>query len=125
MKVVEAPISIGELFDKITILEIKIEKGFEGAQDELNQLLTVGESLVFPKSIVCPFIDGLKAINETLWGVEDKKREHERQKCFDEEFIELSRAVYILNDHRAYLKRMINNFSGSKIKEYKSHTDYS
>ena len=125
MKVVEAPISIGELFDKITILEIKIEKGFKEVQGELDQLLIIRKSLVFPENIVYPFIDGLKAINETLWKIEDNKREHERQKCFDEDFLELSRAVYILNDHRAYLKRMINNFSGSKIKEYKSHINYS
>ena len=116
-------VSKGELFDKVSILEIKKENGIEEAEKELNILNEKIEDLTVP-IYVQGIARALKAINSMCWEVEDKKRECERQKDFKEDFIQTSRAVYILNDERARLKGLINKYMQSDIVEYKNHRSY-
>ena len=118
------PVSVGELIDKITILEIKQEK----IQDT-NKLANVSKEMLLLTSIfhnvtqeeIKPLFDKLKEINLLLWSIEDKKRLKEKEKSFDREFIELARAVYIYNDKRAEIKRQINLITNSNIIEEKSY----
>ena len=121
-----AEISAGELFDKITILEIKKEKILNkeklvDVEKELNSLNdTVGKSIP-DQSNISKHIDDLKEINLKLWDIEDGKRAAEKEKKFDDKFIELARNVYKLNDERAKIKLAINMALGSNIKEVKSY----
>ena len=121
-----AEISAGELFDKITILEIKKEKisnkeKLVDVEKELNSLNdTVGKSIP-DQSNISKHIDDLKEINLKLWDIEDGKRAAEKEKKFDDKFIELARNVYKLNDERAKIKLAINTALGSNIKEVKSY----
>ena len=121
-----AEISAGELVDKITILEIKKKK----IKDQ-EKLAEVDKELIslnntFQKNIsqsdnLKNMINDLKEINLKLWDIEDGKREAEKNKKFDNKFIELARNVYKLNDERAKIKLKINQFLGSNIKEVKSY----
>ena len=120
---ITVPISFGELIDKITILEIKIEKGIGSASTELDILYEIYEEQN-PTSTIHSLKSILYTINMECWYVEDEKRKHEGLKEFDQEFIELSRSVYILNDMRAEVKRKINQLTQSEIHEYKSHGNY-
>lgn len=121
------PVSVGELLDKITILQIKSERIKDSAKlvniaKELNALLNtcnvhninVGHSLVAD----------LKKINESLWVIEDDIRDKERAKMFDQKFIELARAVYVTNDQRFQVKAKINKEMGSAYAEEKSYKPY-
>ena len=121
-----AEISAGELFDKITILEIKKTKIFN--KEKLNsvekELLSLNETVkkyIPNQSNISSYIKDLKSINLKLWDIEDSKRAAEKNKNFNEKFIELSRNVYKFNDERAKIKLTINNILGSNIKEVKSH----
>lgn len=122
---VQVPVSVGELFDKITILRIKAERIGDPAKEanvrrELEAL--EAEAARVPAS---PHLDALTAelhaINAGLWDVEDAKRRHEREGRFDADFIELARRVYKENDQRAAIKRRINAVTGSSLVEEKSH----
>lgn len=120
-----APISVGELIDKITILTIKMtrikdESKLENISKELAQLKTICNDMKCPPELYVHHSQLLK-VNDELWDIEDKKRQHEREKRFDEEFIELARQVYIKNDHRAEIKKNINLLVGSTIIEEKSY----
>ena len=123
------PISPGELVDKITILQIKSARMTDATKlanvrAELGALeKTWGESAHAAVDIQEEWT-ALKRINEKLWVVEDDLREKERQKQFDQEFIELARAVYFTNDERAAVKRQINVKLGSKLIEEKSYAKY-
>jgi Tfp pilus assembly protein PilF len=122
-------ISPGELIDKITILEIKAERirdeaKLENVRHELETLTQVRERSVPASPELESMTAQLKAINETLWKVEDAIRECERSANFGAEFIELARSVYRANDHRAKLKREINLVLGSAIVEEKSYAAY-
>ncbi len=125
---VMAPVSPGELLDKITILEIKAER-IEDAQKnanvrvELNLLNAIWASDV-PDVDVAEERAALKAVNEKLWEIEDDIRDEERAKRFGERFVELARSVYFTNDERARLKKVINTKMGSQIVEEKSYSDY-
>ena len=130
---IEVPISIGELFDKVSILEIKKhkitdKKMLKLVNDELTMLSKYVDSIINNNKNLEEkannLIKKLKNINEELWVIEDKKRDCERKKIFDNNFIELARAVYIKNDQRAELKREINLIFDSKIFEVKSHKNY-
>ncbi len=122
-------VSVGELLDKISILEIKQEKiknqeklGFINLEhkilkDQLNQNVKTDEKLE-------NLFQSLKNINAKLWVIEDDKRECEKDKDFGEKFIKLSRDVHFLNDDRAKIKLEMNNHTGSKIKEIKEYTSY-
>ena len=122
-------VSVGELLDKISILEIKQEKikdqkklGFINLEhkilkDQLNQNVKTDEKLE-------NLFQSLKDINAKLWVIEDDKRQCEKDKDFGEKFIKLSRDVHFLNDDRAKIKLEMNNHTGSKIKEIKEYTSY-
>jgi hypothetical protein len=126
---VNVEISIGEFFDKITILEIKKERihdkeKLENINKELNALNTLLEKLPFSRVDIQQEFDDLKAINEKLWVIEDDIREKESAKEFDEVFIDLARSVYFTNDKRSHIKREINLKLGSGFIEEKSYEEY-
>ena len=122
-------VSVGELLDKISILEIKKEKIKDSDKlifinDEYLALTKqLDENIAF-KDELKKLYEELKAINAKLWDIEDKKRMCEKNSDFDENFIKLSRDVHFLNDDRAKIKLAINNKTGSKIKEIKQYTNY-
>lgn len=122
--IVLAPISIGELVDKITILEIKLDiitdaNKRTNIHRELDELAQILNTLELPNISVLR--KKLKQINNELWQIEDTKRECERNQQFDDFFVEQARQVYIKNDQRASIKREINTLCGSTIIEEKSH----
>ena len=121
-----AEISAGELFDKITILEIKKEKisnneKLVDVEKELSSLKHTVEKFIPNQSKISKHVNDLKEINLKLWDIEDGKRAAEKEKKFDNKFIELARNVYKLNDERAKIKLAINMALGSNIKEVKSY----
>ena len=125
-KIINAPISIGELIDKITILEIKKNKlqnsKLENVLKELSFLRKLMEKHQI--EITDDLFTQLKEINLTLWNIEDQIRIKEKNKEFDNIFIELARSVYFNNDKRAEIKKRINRLSNSEITEEKSYADY-
>ena len=121
-----AEISAGELFDKITILEIKKAKisNKEKLSDIEKELFSLNETVkkfIPNKSSISKHIEDLKNINLKLWDIEDGKRSSEKNNDFGEKFIELARNVYKFNDERAKIKLAINTTLGSNIKEVKSY----
>ena len=122
-------VSVAELLDKISILEIKqnkikdleklkfINEEHSILNDQLRKNVKSDEKLN-------SLFSSLKSINSKLWVIEDEKRQCEKDKNFNEKFIKLSRDVHILNDDRAKIKLEINNYTGSKIKEIKEYTNY-
>ena len=125
-KIINAPISIGELVDKITILEIKKNKlqnsKLENVLNELSFLRKLMEENQI--EITDDLFTQLKEINLTLWNIEDQIRIKEKNKEFDNIFIELARSVYFKNDIRAEIKKKINRLSNSEITEEKSYAEY-
>ena len=122
-------VSIGELLDKISILEIKQEKIKDPAKlkfisDEHSILKEQLDKNVNSDDKLNNLFQSLKDINSKLWVIEDDKRQCEKDKDFTEKFIKLSRDVHFLNDDRAKIKLEINHHSGSKIKEIKEYTSY-
>ena len=122
-------VSIGELLDKISILEIKQEKikdpeKLKFINNEHSILKAQLESNVKSDKKLNSFYQSLKEINSKLWVIEDDKRQCEKVKDFGEKFIKLSRDVHFLNDDRAKIKLEINNHTGSTIKEIKEYTTY-
>ena len=122
-------VSIGELLDKISILEIKQEKirDPEKLKFILNEHSILKEQLdinVNSDDVLDKLFQSLKKINVKLWVIEDEKRLCEKEKDFSEKFIKLSRDVHFLNDDRAKIKLEINNHTGSTIKEIKEYTNY-
>ena len=122
-------ISIGELLDKISILEIKQEKikdpeKLKFVTDEHSILKNQLESNVKTDTKIDELYKSLKQINSKLWLIEDDKRQCEKDKDFGEKFIKLSRDIHFLNDNRAKIKLEINNHTGSAIKEIKEYTNY-
>ena len=122
-------VSVGELLDKLSILEIKKEKikDPEKIKFILEDYLILKEQLdknVNPGQKLEKLYQSLKEINTKLWAIEDDKRQCEKDKDFTEKFIKLSRDVHFLNDDRAKIKLEINHHSGSKIKEIKEYTSY-
>ncbi len=122
-------VSIGELLDKISILEIKQEKikdqdKLKFISDEHAVLKEQLDKNVKSNDKIENLFQSLKEINAKLWIIEDDKRQCEKEKDFTEKFIKLSRDVHFLNDDRAKIKLEINNITGSKIKEIKEYTSY-
>ena len=127
---IKVDISIGEFFDKMTILEIKQERiqdaaKLENISKELNALNGLLQDLPFSREQVSREVAELKRINEKLWDIEDDIRLKESKKSFDQDFIELARAVYFTNDRRSEVKRDINLKLGSDFVEEKSYEEYS
>lgn len=123
---IEVSISVGELFDKITILRIK-QKKFTDTQKLENvkhELAVLEKQITFDTSDINNLISQLEDINTVLWNIENGKRECEALQQFDDRFISLARDVYIKNDERARLKKEINLATNSDIIEEKEHTEY-
>ena len=126
--IVNAPISVGELMDKISILKIKKknitdEKKLLFINEEL-QLLSSTLNAVVRDNKINEFLDKLIEVNSKLWKIEDDIRLCERNKKFNQHFIDLAREVYITNDKRADIKLAINNHFGSTLVEVKSYIKY-
>ena len=122
-------VSVGELFDKISILEIKQEKikdpeKLQFINNEHSILKDQLKKNVKSDDKLNTLYQSLKDINAKLWVIEDDKRECEKNKDFGEKFIKLSRDIHFLNDDRAKIKLEINNHTGSVIKEIKEYTSY-
>ena len=122
-------VSVGELLDKISILEIKQEKikdpeKLKFINDEHSILKDQLDKNVTSDEKLNTLFQSLKDINAKLWVIEDDKRQCEKEKDFTEKFIKLSRDVHFLNDNRAKIKLEMNNLTGSKIKEIKEYTSY-
>ena len=126
---INLPASIGELFDKITILEIKKLKIKDKTKLKIvNQELTLLKKVVLTKKInrrkLTSTIKKLKNINLRLWNVEDKLRVFEKNKSFKKDFVSYARKVYHMNDKRAFLENEINIKTNSLISEVKSYEEY-
>jgi uncharacterized protein YukE len=122
-------VSVGELLDKITILEIKSERitdpgKLDNVNRELNILRQTWAGSPLSSNNITPQLDQLKRVNEALWDIEDNIRRKEARQQFDEEFISLARSVYHQNDERAAVKRELNSLLGSGLVEEKSYVDY-
>ena len=122
-------VSIGELLDKISILEIKLQKiknpeKLRFIKDEYSILKDQLEKKIKSSGELNELYKSLKEINSKLWVIEDDKRLCEKNSDFREKFIKLSRDVHFLNDDRAKIKLEINNHTGSSIKEIKEYTSY-
>ena len=125
----QVPVSVGEVLDKITILQIKLAHISNAAkrvniQNELDALLPLVAGDAFTTDQMQALMAELKSVNEALWDIEDDIREKEAAKSFDAEFIRLARAVYITNDKRAEIKKQINLATGSALVEEKSYESY-
>lgn len=123
------PVSPGELIDKITILEIKSQRMTDpvklaNVRTELALLMETWQSSPWSAADIGAEWAGLRGVNEKLWVIEDQIRDKERDARFDQEFIELARAVYVTNDERAAIKKRINTLLGSTLVEEKSYADY-
>ena len=126
---INVPASVGELFDKITILEIKKKKikdkeKLKHVNIELNLLNKVVTKKKINKRKILKLINTLKSINLKLWNVEDKLRKLEKEKSFKSLFIQKARSVYILNDKRSVMKNNINIETNSNVNEVKSYEKY-
>ncbi|MEZ5541533.1 MAG: DUF6165 family protein [Pseudomonadota bacterium] len=123
------PVSWGELFDKITILQIKAERmrdpdKLQNVRRELAALDAVMQAAGPLDADARAAMDALRAANAKLWDIEDDIRNCEREQRFDAEFVRLARAVYYTNDERAALKKRLNSLLGSELVEEKSYASY-
>ncbi len=123
------PVSWGELYDKVTILEIKLEQlktksALMNVKKEYDELIFVSNNNFSNNKDAEKLLRDLKKINKKLWIIEDRIRVKERSKVFDKDFIKLAREVYFTNDERSRIKRNINMTFGSEIIEEKSYAKY-
>ncbi|HXP01158.1 MAG TPA: DUF6165 family protein [Luteibacter sp.] len=129
MSLIETPVSYGELIDKMTILQIKLqeikdEAKLANVRNELELLDATWKNDKASEVDIAEETGRLLAVNQRLWKIEDDIRMKERAQAFDAEFIQLARSVYIENDERAAIKREINLKLGSTLVEEKSYQDY-
>lgn len=130
MKTPKVNISWGELFDKITILEIKLKNlktisSLKNVKKEHEHLYRIFHESFAENAIAKQLMLDLKLVNQKLWDIEDRIRDKERDKTFDKDFIKLARGVYFTNDDRSKIKRNINDTFQSELVEEKSYADYS
>ena len=123
--IIQAPISVGELLDKLTILSIKMQRikdidKLTNVMLEQKELKALADTLPAPVGLDVLYKQ-LFQVNNELWDIEDAKRKHEKEQRFDDEFIWLARQVYLRNDYRAKIKKEINILLGSTIVEEKSY----
>ena len=123
------PISWGELFDKKTILQIKLKNlktksALKNVKIEYAYLSKIFDENFSKNKNAQKLISDLKKVNQKLWDIEDLIRDKERNKTFDKDFVELARSVYFTNDDRSYIKRKINDTFGSELIEEKSYAHY-
>lgn len=126
MSHIRVPVSMGELLDKLTILEIKSERiddpeKLRNVERELNLLRSCWEQSAVSGNDLESLIGELKTVNQKLWAIEDDIRQKELDQVFDDGFVELARSVYLENDRRALIKRRINELTGSDLVEEKQH----
>ena len=129
MSLIQTPVSYGELIDKMTILQIKLQEIKDDAKlanvrNELELLDATWKNDKASDTDIAEETARLLAVNQRLWKIEDDIRMKERAQAFDQEFIQLARSVYIENDERAAIKREINLKLGSQLVEEKSYKDY-
>ena len=129
MSLIQTPVSYGELIDKMTILQIKLqeikdEAKLANVRNELELLDATWKNDKASDTYIAEETARLLAVNQRLWKIEDDIRMKERAQAFDQEFIQLARSVYIENDERAAIKREINMKLGSTLVEEKSYQDY-
>jgi hypothetical protein len=129
MNLIQTPVSYGELIDKMTILQIKLQQITDEAKlanvrNELELLDATWKNDKASDTDIAEETARLLAVNQRLWKIEDDIRMKERAQAFDQEFIQLARSVYIENDERAAIKREINVKLGSTLVEEKSYQDY-
>ncbi|PTR30910.1 hypothetical protein C8J98_106225 [Luteibacter sp. OK325] len=129
MSLIQTPVSYGELIDKMTILQIKLQEIKDEAKlaNVRNELELLDATWKNDKASATDIVDEtarLLSVNQRLWKIEDDIRMKERAQAFDQEFIQLARSVYIENDERAAIKREINMKLGSTLVEEKSYQDY-
>jgi hypothetical protein len=129
MNEIRVPVSVGELIDKITILEIKADRIKDPAKlanvtRELELLRKTWSESPLSEHDVSGLRAELKQVNEALWEIEDFIRVKESEQSFDEQFVEFARAVYVNNDRRAGLKRALNELTGSSLIEEKDYPVY-
>lgn len=122
------PVSWGEVIDKVTILEIKEQRisgeaALRNVKNELSALRAILDAQAGMGADVAGLTDQLRAVNRSLWDLEDGIRLKERQSAFDAEFIRMARAIYFENDRRAAIKREINRATGSALVEEKSYDE--
>jgi hypothetical protein len=125
-------VSNGEIIDKYTILEIKLQEiknpaKLVNVQNEYDSLKSVVDQIyndTHAQEVLAELKEDLLNINKTLWNIEDIIRDHEREDRFDSDFIELARSVYFTNDERAEVKKQINELTGSALVEEKSYQEY-
>ena len=123
------PISWGELFDKKTILQIKLKNlktksALKNVKIEYAYLSKIFDESFSKNKNAQKLMSDLKKVNQKLWDIEDLIRDKERNKIFDKDFVELARSVYFTNDDRSYIKRKINDTFGSELIEEKSYAHY-
>ena len=123
------PISWGELFDKKTILQIKLKNlktksALKNVKIEYTYLSKIFDENFSKNKNAQKLMSDLKKVNQKLWDIEDLIRDKERNKIFDKDFVELARSVYFTNDDRSYIKRKINDTFGSELIEEKSYAHY-
>lgn len=126
---INIPVSVGELIDKITILEIKLERikdieKIKNVKKEYTELKNIENDLKKNKDFEEKYFSKLKQVNIQLWNIEDEIRIFEKNKNFDDNFLKLARSVYKLNDERSVLKRKINLEYGSEYIEEKDYEEY-
>ncbi len=129
MSLVSTPMSVGELLDKITILEIKADKikdpsKLKNINHELQLLTATWHDTGLVNEDTDELKHALKAVNLRLWKIEDDIRIFEKNKIFNDEFVQLARSVYFQNDDRAAIKKQINEATGSELTEEKSYESY-
>ena len=127
--ILKVPVSVGEVVDKVTILEIKASRiadvdKLRNISAELEALRPLVSGGVFDSDELLTLTDALRAVNGELWDIEDDIRAEEAAGRFGDRFIELARTVYVTNDRRAALKKKINLATGSDLVEEKSYEDY-
>lgn len=123
------PVSWGELFDKISILEIKMgniksASALRNISKELMLLQYIAKSNIEINNDLKTLLQDLKSTNEALWAIEDEIRVKEKEQTFDDSFIQLARTVYITNDKRSSIKKKINSYLKSELIEEKSYVEY-
>ena len=128
-KIILSEISAGELLDKISILEIKLDKvknknSKEKINIEYKMLMKARDSNIEITEKIRQLIKDIKEVNLNLWNIEDKLRIYEKNKDFGQDFVQLARSVYFNNDKRAKIKSDINKILGSNIKEIKQYSKY-
>jgi hypothetical protein len=116
-------VTVSEIFDRLSILDIKKQNGLN-VEIEYEKMRAIYNDVVSKNKVLEFYYPILKIVNEQMWCIEDLKRQHEETKNFDTMFIDLSRSIYMINDERARIKRIIDTLANSVTFEQKKHREY-